>query len=238
MSKGRGFKSFFCGRHFACPTWLCFPSNDTLTVHWLHNGFVGMRAQKQCCLSYCSLWRWKRYQNAPNCQRWDWWWWGCSWQRSDVACGRHKKAAGMLDRWYGFMRQWGHISHIHQKYWYKGTTTSVGSQCTIFTLIMAKNLQWINPRWLSGQDLSYGLGWLGWDGSGWLGQLWTAQSDGHRLGNLKKLMGSKHSLVDLYGVMGWSADVFGWVKPKKFDGEPAHRHFWTHRGGLGPWLVQ
>jgi hypothetical protein len=33
---------------------------------------------------------------------------------------------------------------------------------------------------------------------------------------------------------GASDDVFGRVKPKKFDGEPARRHFWTHRGGLGP----
>ncbi len=32
------------------------------------------------------------------------------------------------------------------KIWYAGTTTSVGTQCTIFTLNTTKHSQWICPR--------------------------------------------------------------------------------------------
>ncbi len=55
------------------------------------------------------------------------------------------------------------------------------------------------------------LGWLGWFGSGWLrmsvwlGRLETAR---HGSANLQNTMGSKHSLVALYGVVGCVRQCF------------------------------
>ncbi len=94
-----------------------------------------------------------------------------------------------------------------KKYQYAGTTTSVGTQCTIFTLNMTKT---IGGSVLDGSARDV-LGWLGWLGSGWLGMSgWLGRLGTARRGsaNLQNLMGSKHSLVALYGVAGCVRQCF------------------------------